>query len=187
MRKTHLQRQAFLLLSLLLIIFAAGYQPPIYGNDPASILRYLYREEGLRLGDHVELLAVEDDGADRFAVFCLEKEPDDVWIVRFLRNENGDYEPHLYPKRMYESRQGLGIYSQPLTGYGAYGSLEDCYMIWSENPDLAEVRYRLNGGPEETVAIPSPPSLTLLVRIPDAAGGWSMRSGYYDASGSELM
>lgn len=78
------ERWFFLFFSFVVLIFSASYVPTVYGNDPASIERYLAVHEGRLLGDHVEILAVEDVGADRFVVFRLEtKRPDARYVVRF--------------------------------------------------------------------------------------------------------
>ena len=52
-------------------------------RDPGDIQRYLRRE----MEDQITLLAVADDGTDRFAVFQgMQSEPDERYIVRFRQN-----------------------------------------------------------------------------------------------------
>lgn len=85
-----LRRRIFAFLSLIIMLFVMTYQPTVYGNDAASIERYIMREMGLLLEDHVELLAIEDYGNDRIVIFRREtKRPDDVMIVRFRKDEKG--------------------------------------------------------------------------------------------------
>ena len=132
----------------------------------------------------VELLTVADDGADRFAVFRgAEKRPDERWIVRFRQNENGDYEAYLNSRRMYGPHPVQGVYTQPLGGYS--GDREVCYAVWNESEHLAEIRFRLDGGPAETVSISTPPSLTIW-RFRGGESGWHLESTYYNDAGDEL-
>ena len=126
-RRTY-QSLGFLAVALLLALLIDQWQPTIYGNSPREILGYLYQEEGLRLGDHVELLAVEDVGADRFAMFRREtKRPDEIWIVRFQKDENGNYvSHHLWgPQSMYPA--GEEIVAWHFSGQKA--GEDTCYLI----------------------------------------------------------
>ena len=174
----------FLLASLVAVACAAVYEPVIYGNDMGSIERYLRQEMGSRLKDGIELLAVADDGADRFAVFRgAEKRPDERWIVRFRQNENGDYEAYLNSRRMYGPHPVQGVYTQPLGGYS--GDREVCYAVWNESEYLVEIRFRLDGGPAESVSISTPPSLTIW-RFRGGESGWHLESTYYNDAGDEL-
>ena len=175
------ERAVFLALSLVLVLGAVLAQPPMTGNDESSIRRYLQREEG----DRVELLAVRDDGPDRIAVYRREKgEPDERRVVRFRQNEDGNYEAYGPPKRMYGPHPVRGVYTQPLRGYS--GDREVCYAVWNESEALAEVRFRLDGGPEVSVPVSGPPSLTLW-RFTGGEDGWHLESAYYDAAGNELL
>ena len=173
-------RRIFLPVSFLIVLFAALYQPVIYGNDPGDIERYLRRE----MEDQITLLAVADDGADRFAVFQgAQREPDERYIVRFRKNEDGNYEAYLRPRLMYGPYPVPGVYTQPLNGYS--GDREVCYAVWNESDALAEIRFRLDERPEEAVEISAPPSLTVW-RFRSGEGGWHLESSYYDAAGNEL-
>ena len=172
---------AFLALSCLALLLLGLTEPVIYGNDAISIRRYLRRE----MADQVELLAGQDEGTDRFAVFrCAKGEPDDRFIIRFRQNEDGNYEAYGPPQRMYGPHPVRGVYTQPLNGYS--GDREVCYAIWNESEELAEVRFRLDGGPEVSVPVSGPPSLTLW-RFTGGEDGWHLESAYYDAAGNELL
>ena len=182
MKRGTYQSLGFLAVSLLLALLIYQWQPTIYGNSPREILAYLYQEEGLRLGDHVELLAVEDVGADRFAMFRREtKRPDEFWIVRFQKDENENYVSHPLwrPQSMYSA--GEEIFSWYFSGRKA--GEDTCYLIWSRNPELSEIRYRLNQEPEQVVEVTENPSFTLLW-LP--YGGCSLSTVYLDAYGEEL-
>ena len=78
--------------SLVLLLCAATYDPTICGNSSGEIARFLRREMTGRGTGPIQLLAVEDDGQDRFAVFRGEKRPDERYVVRFRQNEDGNYE-----------------------------------------------------------------------------------------------
>ena len=171
---------AFLALSCLALLLLGLTEPVIHGNDESSIRRYLQREEQ----DRVELLAVRDDGPDRIAVYRCEKgEPDERRIIRFRQNEDGNYEAYGHPKWMYGPYPVRGVYTQPLWGYS--GDREVCYAVWNESEQLAEVRFRLDDGPAESVSIPAPPSLTIW-RFTGGSTGWHLENWYFDAAGSEL-
>ena len=157
----------FLLASLVAVACAAFYEPVIYGNDMGSIERYLRQEMGSRLKNGIELLTVADER----------------WIVRFRQNENGDYEAYLNSRRMYGPHPVQGVYTQPLGGYS--GDREVCYAVWNESEHLAEIRFRLDGGPAETVSISTPPSLTIW-RFRGGESGWHLESTYYNDAGDEL-
>ena len=176
-------RLFFCVTGLVLCLCAIAYRPTVYGNSPGEINRYLRWEMADRGTGPVELLAVEDDGPDRFAVFRGEREPDERYIVRFRQNEDGDYEAYGHPKWMYGPYPVRGVYTQPLWGYS--GDREVCYAVWNESEQLAEVRFRLDDGPAESVSIPTPPSLTIW-RFTGGSTGWHLESGYFDAAGSEL-
>ena len=176
-------RLFFCVTGLVLCLCAIAYRPTVYGNSPGEINRYLRWEMADRGTGPVELLAVEDDGPDRFAVFRGEREPDERYIVRFRQNEDGDYEAYGHPKWMYGPYPVRGVYTQPLWGYS--GDREVCYAVWNESEQLAEVRFRLDDGPAESVSIPAPPSLTIW-RFTGGSTGWHLENWYFDAAGSEL-
>jgi hypothetical protein len=154
------ERLAFILLSFLLFIVSASYVPTVYGNDPTSIERYLAVHEGRRLGDHVEILAVEDVGEDRFAVFRLEtKRPDERYLVRFRRNEQGNYEAYYgYVRRMLGRETGL-YRGNP----GSYGGDQGNYFVgWIENPKAAEVYVRFGPSKETWIRLTEAPQCVVL-------------------------
>lgn len=180
MEKATTQRWGFLFLSFVLLILAGTWRPTVYGNDEASIKRYIYQAMGQQLGDHVELLAVEDWNDDRIAVYRLEtKRPDDRYIVRFRQNENGDYEADWGPRRMYGPYPVQGVYSQPLD---SSADRWISYAIWNETEELTEVRFQPENGPETSVSLPLAPALTVC-RF-QSLGSWS--TTYYDDMGNEL-
>lgn len=173
-------RCLFLPVSFVIVLCAALYEPVIYGNDRGDVERYLRQE----MEDQITLLAVSDDGTDRFAVFQgIQSEPDERYIVRFRRNADGNYEAYLGPQRMYGPYPAPGVYTQPLRGYS--GDREVCYAIWNESDTLAEIRFRLDDRPEEAVMVSAPPSLTIW-RFRSGEGGWHLESSYYDTAGNEL-
>lgn len=181
MERTAVQRWGFLLLCFILLIVAGAWRPTVYGNDEASIKQYIYQKMGQELGDHVELLAVEDHNEDRFAVFRLEnRKSDDVWIVRFRRNKSGDYEDYYgYIRRMLQGNRG--IYMQYISALG--GDHSGTYLtVWSENAELAEIWARFETQPEQIVPITETPSLTLLWSPVDVSG---MTYFFYDADGNQ--
>ncbi len=183
MKGRALERWGFALLSAVLLLAASAYEPAICGSDRSSIERYIMETAGERLGDHVELLAVEDVGPDRLAVFRREtKKPDDVWIVRFQRDENGNYADYYHSIRPMLDRGGRGVYTEYLNGLGGAGQVT--YLaIWNECPELAEFRFHFGEGPEQVVKVSENPSLTV-VAWPE--GESSMSYDFYDAQGREL-
>ncbi len=84
---------------------------------------------------------------------------------------------------MYGPHPVQGVYTQPLGGYS--GDREVCYAVWNESEHLAEIRFRLDGGPAETVSISTPPSLTIW-RFRGGESGWHLESTYYNDAGDEL-
>ena len=171
---------AFLALSCLALLLLGLTEPVIYGNDAISIRRYLRRE----MAHQVELLAVQDEGTDRFAVFrCAKGEPDDRFIIRFRQNEDGNYGAYLHPWRMCGPNLVRGVWSRPLGGYS--GDREVCYAVWSESERLAELCFRLDNGPEETVSVSAPPSLTIW-RFRGGKDGWHLETSYFDGAGNDL-
>ena len=154
------ERLTFLLLSFLLFIVSISYVPTVYGNDPASIERYLSVHEGRRLGDHVEILAVEDVGKDRFAVFRLEtKQADARYVVRFRRNEQGNYEAYYgYVRRMLGRETGL--YRETPGSYG--GDQGNYFVGWIENPKAAEVYVRFGPSKETWIPLTEVPQCVVL-------------------------
>lgn len=176
-RTTH--RWGFLFLSFVLLIVAGSWKPTIYGNDEASIKRYLYQEQ--EWGDHVQLLAVRDHNQDRFAVFRLEtKKPDERFIVRFRQNEDGNYEADRSLRQMYGPYPVQGVYSQALGR--STDSRKVSYAIWNEAEELAEVRFQPESGPEASVHLPLAPALTVCEF--QSTGSWS--TTYYDNRGNKL-
>ena len=154
------ERLSFILLSFLLFIVSASYVPTVYGNDPTSIERYLAVHEGRRLGDHVEILAVEDVGEDRFAVFRLEtKRPDERYLVRFRRNAQGNHEAYYgYVRRMLGRETGL-YRGNP----GSYGGDQGNYFVgWIENPKAAEVYVRFGPSKETWIRLTEAPQCVVL-------------------------
>lgn len=176
------ERWVFLFFGFVVLLFSASYVPTVYGNDPASIERYLAVHEGRRLGDHVEILAVEDVGENRFVVFRLEtKRPDERYVVRFHRNEQGNYEGagrYEWMDRMYSAR----VYKRPVHG-GPDGQMV-YYVIWNESEKLAQVRFQLNWGNVESIRIPPAPSMTVWEFR--STSGWHLETWYFAADGSEL-
>lgn len=154
------ERLTFLLLSFLLFIVSISYVPTVYGNDPASIARYLAVHEGRRLGDHVEILAVEDVGEDRFAVFRLEsKRPDERYVVRFRRNEQGNYESYYgYVRRMLGRETGL--YRETPGSYG--GDQGNYFVGWIENLKAAEVHVQFGASKEHVIPLTKVPQCVVL-------------------------
>lgn len=181
MSRNAAERLAFLLLSFLLFIVSVSYVPTVYGNDPASIQRYLAVHEGRRLGDHVEILAVEDIGADRFAVFRLEtKRPDERYVVRFRRNEQGDYEARdgaaVFPLIEMET----GIYRGLLMSYGRERG--NYFVGWIENPKAAEVYVRFGASKEHVIRLTKVPQCVVLYDPYSYVTEYT----FYAADGSEL-
>lgn len=183
MSRTAWERRIFCAVSLVMLLCAAMYRPAIYGNSPGEIARYLRWEMADRGTGPIQLLAAEDDGPDRFAVFRGEKRPDERYVVRFRQNEDGNYEVCFGPRRMYGPNPVQGVYTQYLRGNS--GDREVCCAVWNESEQLAEVRFRLDGGPEESVAIPAPPSLTIW-RFTGGSAGWHLESSYFDGDGNDL-
>lgn len=183
MRQTARERWIFCAGSLALLLFAAMYRPTIYGNSPGEISRYLRWEMADRGTGLSQLLAVEDDGQDRFAVFLGERKPDERHIVRFRQNADGSYEAYGHPDWMYGPYPVRGVYTQPL--WGDSGDREICFAIWNESETLAEVRLRADNGPEESVIMPAPPSLTIW-RFRVKGTDWHLENWYFDAQGEEL-
>ena len=172
----------FLLFSALLVLVTAAWQPVTCGNDAASIERYIYREMGEELKDHVELLSIGVCGKDRIVIFRRERaRPDEVWVTRFRQNENGDYaEYYGYMRPMPEEHEGT--YSYFVDALGRDGS-PGYFTVWSEDPQLASVSIAFNREPEQSIPITEYPSLTLL----ECPEHWSHAEYlFYDAQGREL-
>ena len=175
------ERWIFCAVSLVLLLCAAVYRPVIYGNSPGEIARYLRGEMEDRGIGPIQLLAVEDEGADRFAVFQGEKRPDERYLVRFRQNQDGDYEADGHPMWMYGPYPVRGVYSQALDGDG-----EVCFAVWNESETLAEVRLRVNDAPEVEVSIPVPPSLTIWRLQVAGITEWRLEDRYFDTAGNML-
>ena len=73
MGKSNFQRMIFLFLAAFLLLIAAAWQPEVYGNDDASIRRYIHQTTGIWMQTQGDLLAVEDRNDDRLVIF----RPDD--------------------------------------------------------------------------------------------------------------
>ena len=114
MRRNTRERWIFCAVSFALLLCAATYRPAIDGNSPGEISRFLRWEMADRGIGPIQLLAVEDEGADRFAVFQGEKRPDERYLVRFRQNEDGEYEADGHPMWMYGPYPVRGVYSQAL-------------------------------------------------------------------------
>lgn len=184
MKKSTAQRCFFIFLSLITVLFVTTYEPVIYGNDEASIERYIMKKAGLSLEDHIELLAVEDYGNDRIAVFRREtKIPDDVRIVRFRKNEDGNYEVYTPIKSMHQRYDGSTIWTYFLRGRD--DDQEVIYAAWSENPKLASIHIRLYNQEEQILPVTENPSLTLL-KFEAVNNYISSRDTYHDAQGNEV-
>ena len=112
MSRTAKARWIFGAVSLVLLLCAATYDPTICGNSSGEIARFLRREMTGRGTGPIQLLAVEDDGQDRFAVFRGEKRPDERYVVRFRQNEDGNYEVCFGPRRMYGPNPVQGVHTQ---------------------------------------------------------------------------
>ena len=174
-------RLFFCVTGLVLCLCAIAYRPTVYGNSPGEINRYLRWEMADRGIGPIKLLAVEDEGADRFAVFQGEKRPDERYIVRFRQNEDGDYEAYGHPDWMYGPYPVRGVYSQALDGDG-----EVCFAVWNESETLAEVRLQVNDAPEADVPIPAPPSLTIWRLQVAGTTEWRLEDRYFDTAGNML-
>lgn len=176
------ERAVFLLLGALLLMVTAAWRPPVYGNSEASIKQYIYRTAGERLGDHVELLAMEDVGPDRVVVFRREtKRPDDVWVVRFQKDAAGNYGDYYGCIRPMQNG-GRGVYTGHLSGLGGDGQAA-YFAAWSETPELAAVWARFGTQPEQRIPVMETPSL-LVMEWPE--GVRSCEYYFYDAQGKEL-
>lgn len=191
MGKTAMQRWGFLLLAFVVMLCAASWKPTVYGNDEASIKRYIVQEMGRKLGDHVELLAVEDRDEDRIAVYRLEtKRPDDRYVIRFRRNHEGNYEQYGQLLKGLPMHGGSrGIWSEQVQPWGSdrrlYGEKKMYYVVWSESAKLAEIRVRVGSQPEQTARPEGTPSLTVL-EFEHPAGSFRTTSSFRDAEGNEL-
>lgn len=174
------ERWVFLFFGFVVLIFSASYVPTVYGNDSASIERYLAVHEGRHLGDHVEILAVEDVGADRFVVFRLEtKRPDERYLVRFRRNEQGNYEAYYgYVRRMLGRETGL--YRETPGSYG--GDQGNYFVGWIENPKAAEVYVRFGPSKETWIRLTEVPQCVVLYDLYSYVTEYS----FHAADGNEL-
>ena len=121
MRRNARERWIFCAVSFALLLCAATYRPAIDGNSPGEISRFLRWEMADRGIGPIQLLAVEDEGADRFAVFQGERKPDERYIVRFPQNVDGDYEAYGHPVWMYGPYPVRGVYTQPMRAIPATG------------------------------------------------------------------
>ena len=187
MEKSNFQRMIFLFLSAFLLLIAAAYEPEIYGNDEASIRRYIHQTTGIWMQSQGDLLAVEDRNDDRIVIFRPDsKKPDEVWFVRFRRNEDGNYEGYApeRPMRIYSSPSGIRIWSELIDDWG--GDQASYYVIWSENPKLHEIVFRLNHGPERRLRVTENPSLTVFEFQQNNQSWNHYHTAYYNAAGKEI-
>ena len=185
MEKSNFQRMIFLFLAAFLLLIAAAHEPEIYGNDEASIRRYIYQESGLWMQTLGDLLAVEDRNDDRIVIFRPDdKKPDELWFARFRKNADGNYEGYApeKPRTMYEGRSGDGVWRHSVSGYG--DDHTTYYFVWSENPDLGEIVFQLKHGDEQRAKITENPSLTVFEF--DTYGSWGCSAFFYDAEGNEI-
>ena len=151
MSRTAWERWIFCAVSFVLLFFAAMCRPTIYGNSPGEITRYLRREMADRGTGPTQLLAVEDEGADRFAVFRGEKRPDERYLVRFRQNQDGDYEPYIGGVRtMWEVE--TGCYVEFPIGYG--DDTRNFFVAWCENPQITDLYVRFGAVREDWVTLP---------------------------------
>jgi len=191
MEKETMQRLGFLFLAFVVMLFAASWKPTVYGNDENSIKRYIVQEMGRKLGDHVELLTVEDRGEDRIVVYRLEtKRPDDRYVIRFRRNDAGNYEQYGQLLKGLPMHGGSrGIWSEQVQPWGSdqrlYGEKKMYYVVWSESAKLAEIRVQVGDQPEQTAWPEGAPSLTVL-EFEHPAGSFRTASSFRDAAGNEL-
>ena len=181
MRRNIRERWIFCAVSFVLLLCAATYRPAIDGNSPGEISRFLRWEMADRGIGPIQLLAVEDEGADRFAVFQGEKRPDERYLVRFRQNEDGEYEADGHPMWMYGPYPVRGVYSQALDGDG-----EVCFAVWNESETLAEVRLQVNDAPEAAVPSPAPPALTIWRLQVAGTTEWRLEDRYFDTAGNML-
>ncbi len=154
------KRVLFLLVSGLALLLMAAWRPVIYGNSEGEIRRYLRQEVGLRLEDRIQLLEIQDEGEGRFVVFCGErKRPDDRWIIRFRKNETGDYE--ACDGAFFQLTElEIGIYRGPL---GNYGRDQGNYFVgWIENPKATEVYVRFGATKEHLIRLTKVPQCVVL-------------------------
>jgi len=185
MGKSLLQRSVFLIIAAFLLLIAAAWRPEVYGNDEPSIRRYIRETTGLWMQGRGELLAVEDRNDDRIVIFRPDStKPDELWFARFRKNADGNYEGYApeTPRTMYEGRCGDGIWSDSVNGYG--DDRTTYYFVWSENPDLGEIVFRLKQGDEQRIQITENPSLTIFEF--DTYGSWGCSAFFYDAEGNEI-
>lgn len=152
------ERLAFLLAAALLFLGVFAWQPAIYGNDGAAIQRYVQRDRSW--GGRVQVLAVEDQGRERFAVFRLEGDRSgDRWITHFRQNAHGDYAAYHDDIRPMTEAEG-GIWT------ASSGVMEpdggQFFAVWCEEPRMAELRVRFGPRPAQRVPIRETPQLVIL-------------------------
>ena len=185
MEKSNFQRMIFLFLAAFLLLIAAAWQPKVYGNDEASIRRYIHQTTDIWMQTQGDLLAVEDRNDDRIVIFRPDdKKPDELWFARFRKNADGNYEGYApeKPRTMYEGRSGDGVWRHSVSGYG--DDHTTYYFVWSENPDLGEIVFQLKHGDEQRAKITENPSLTVFEF--DTYGSWGCSAFFYDAEGNEI-
>lgn len=187
MEKSNFQRMIFLFLAAFLLLIAAAWQPKVYGNDEASIRRYIHQTTGIWMQTQGDLLAVEDRNDDRIVIFRPDgKKPDELWFARFRKNADGNYEGYApeKPRRIYSAHPGNGIWSELIDDRN--GDQASYYVVWSENPKLHEVSFRLNHGPEQRVRVAEPSSLTVFEFQPNNQSWNHYHTAYYNAEGNEI-
>ena len=185
MEKSNFQRMIFLFLAAFLLLIAAAWQPKVYGNDEASIRRYIHQTTGIWMQTQGDLLAVEDRNDDRIVIFRPDdKKPDELWFVRFRKNMDGNYEGYApeKPRRMTEIRPGNGIWRASVSGRDTDHTTY--YFVWSENPELGEIVFRLKNSDEQRATITENPSLTVFEF--ETYGNWGSVVSFYDIDGNDL-
>lgn len=188
MEKSNFQRMIFLFLTAFLLLIAVAWQPKVYGNDEASIRRYIHQTTDIWMQTQGDLLAVEDRNDDRIVIFRPDgKKPDELWFARFRKNADGNYEGYApeKPRRIYSAHPGNGIWSEVLDDWSE-DDPASYYAIWNENPRLAEISFSYNYGPEQRIPVTKVPAL-ILFEFQKNCGSWErFDSAYFDANGNEI-
>ena len=181
MERAALERCGFLFVSFVLLILSS-WQPVIYGNTEASIVRHIMAENGRSLGDHVRLLAVEDLESFRKA-----SEPDSpVMTLLFRKNGDGNYEAVKRGCReMYCSRPLGKNFSDFLT---VSGEQTVYFAAYSEDPRLAELQIRFSVETVQTSRTISVENVPFVAIVPFQSGvtGFSANISFRDGNGTEI-
>lgn len=186
MERTALERCGFLFVSFVLLILSS-WQPVIYGNTEASIVRHIMAENGRSLGDHVRLLAVEDRESDRIVLFRKASDPDSpVMTLLFRKNGDGNYAAVKRGCReMYCSRPLGKNFSDFLT---VPGEQTVYFAAYSEDPRLAELQIRFSVETVQTSRTISVENVPFVAIVPFQSGvtGFSANISFRDGSGTEI-